>query len=86
MLASFAGQTSRAEDPTTRGIERFAGVIRMAPRDGVGMWRIGLRTVTSTPLTIIDDNDGALRIGTCVSVDVRRGKVLKIDSLRPQDC
>lgn len=86
LLAPLVGVRALAEDPTTRGIERFTGYIRMAPRDGVGTWRIGSRTINSTPLTIIDDTDGALVVGTCVQVDMLRRKVLRIDSLQSQDC
>ena len=75
-----------AKEPVPRGGVRFVGEISLIPKNHVGMWRIASRQVTSDPFTEIVAMSAPILVGSCAQVDMWRDKVVKIETLRPDEC
>lgn len=84
--AALPGIDAAVPQPSFRHAERFVGVIRMMPRDGVGTWLIGTTTITTGSTTFLDDAQGSLAVGTCARVEMRRENVLRITRLKLAGC
>lgn len=86
LLASALPSAVQAREPVPIDGKRFVGEVSMIPRNYIGFWRIASRQITSDSLTEIVTMRGPLLIGSCVQVDMVREKVLKIETLRPDEC
>lgn len=65
---------------------RFYGWVESMPQGLHGTWIISGRQITTSPRTEFDQLEGPLRIGACVKVDIRSGKVHEIDSEPASNC
>jgi hypothetical protein len=71
--------------PPVRSVQ-FFGIIKRAPARNIGLWLIGMETIESDQFTEFDDFYGPLVVSACVRVDVRRGRALRIVSVRQTVC
>jgi hypothetical protein len=85
-LAALLTLAATAKEPIPRGGVRFVGEISLIPKNQVGLWRIASRQVTSDPFTEIVAMSAPILVGSCVQVDMWREKVVKIETLRPDEC
>ncbi|MEZ5500087.1 MAG: hypothetical protein R3E77_11755 [Steroidobacteraceae bacterium] len=89
LLAACAVLTTSAAisgEPQGYGETRFVGEVSLIPRNYMGLWRIASRQITSDALTEIIAMRGPIIVGACVQVDMRREKVIKIETLRQDEC
>jgi hypothetical protein len=84
--ALLGASLAEAREPQARGEIRFVGELSLMPAKGVGLWRIASRQVITDPMTEIIAMRGPMVIGACVQVDMRHDKVLKIETLRQDEC
>lgn len=77
---------SEAREPVGHGESRFIGEVTIIPKNYMGFWRIASRQVVSDHMTDIVTMRGPLIVGSCVQVDMRQQKVLKIETLRQDEC
>ncbi|MFP4387993.1 MAG: hypothetical protein ACLFPR_03470 [Desulfococcaceae bacterium] len=66
--------------------EDYYGIVRNRPSGVAGDWEIGDRTFVAEFETQLDEDDGQIEIGTCVSVDIEDGRVFEIESEPLADC
>ena len=71
--------------PPGRSVQ-FFGIIKRAPARNIGLWLIGMETIESDQFTEFDEFYGPLVVSSCVRVDVRRGRALRIASVRHTVC
>jgi hypothetical protein len=84
--AVFLTLAAGAKEPMPRGGVRFVGEISLIPKNHVGMWRIASRQVTSDVMTEIVAMSAPILVGSCAQVDMWHEKVVKIETLRPDEC
>ena len=65
---------------------QFFGVVKRAPTNRLGMWLIGMETITTDNFTDFEQFYGPLVVNACVRVDVRNGRALRISSVRHAVC
>ena len=64
----------------------FYGVIESRPDGKIGTWSIGGRSIEVTENTHLDEDNGPLKPGVCVEVDIDNGKVDEIESEPAEKC
>ena len=64
----------------------FFGVIKNAPNDSLGIWRIGTEKFVTDSDTELDERHGALVVGACVRVDARHNRALRIVGVGTSHC
>jgi hypothetical protein len=64
----------------------FSGTVERMPESGVGTWVIGGRKLTATEQTEIEQDEGPVRVGTCVEVDYEGNKVEEIERKPTDKC
>ncbi len=86
LCAATCSLAAEAREPVGHGETRFVGEVSMIPRNYMGFWRIASRQVVSDSMTEVVAMRGPLIVGACVQVDMRQQKVLKIETLRQDEC
>ena len=64
----------------------YFGVIKSAPISRVGIWRVGNVKFVADAHTELDERHGALVVGTCVRVDARHKRALRIVGVGTSRC
>lgn len=67
-------------------MKSFFGVIKFVPNNRSGLWTIGTETVEIDNYTDFYQFYGPLAVGTCVRVDMRRGRAQRIASVKNSTC
>lgn len=65
----------------------FTGIVQSKPIGGLhGIWLIAETMLRTNVSTHFNQQDGRLRVGACVKVELRNGKVHEIDSEPAHNC
>jgi hypothetical protein len=79
LIASSIVEVAAADDD-------FHGIIEKRPEGNVGTWIVGGRPIEVTERTDLEEDNGPLKTGACVEVDIDDGEVEKIESEPARKC
>lgn len=79
ILAQSFAQIAVADD-------EFYGIIDSRPESKVGTWVVSGRSIEVTEDAELDEDNGPLRVGACVEVEIDDGQVEEIESESPKKC
>jgi len=66
--------------------EDFHGIVTQRPKGIVGTWVIADQPIQATKATKLDTENGPIKVGSCVEVDMDDGIVEEIESELPTKC
>lgn len=72
--------------PVSHARDEFFGTIENRPKDNVGAWTIGGRTLNVTAKTELDEDHGPFVVGACVEVEHNGNIALEISTEEKKHC
>jgi hypothetical protein len=64
----------------------YTGILDHRPEGKDGMWVIDGKSFSVTEDVELDEDDGVLKIGTCVGLEMEDGDVTEIETMKMEEC